>query len=46
MLGTIQSYLKQLYDTEDDNLLQDMIRIGEATLKYYPNKLKYYQQRQ
>jgi tetratricopeptide (TPR) repeat protein len=37
MLATIQSYLKQLYDTEDDNLLPNMIQIGEATLKYYNN---------
>jgi tetratricopeptide (TPR) repeat protein len=35
LLETIQSYLKQLYDTEDDNLLPNMIQIGEATLKYY-----------
>jgi tetratricopeptide (TPR) repeat protein len=35
MLGTIQTYLKELYDTEDDNLLPNMIQIGEATLKYY-----------
>jgi len=35
LLETIQSYLKQLYDTEDDNLLPYMIQIGEATLKYY-----------
>jgi hypothetical protein len=37
LLETIQSYLKQLYDTEDDNLLPNMIQIGEATLKYYSN---------
>lgn len=37
MLETIQSYLKQLYDTEDDNLLPNMIEIGENTLKYYSN---------
>lgn len=40
MLGTIQTYLKQLYDTEDDNLLENMKQIGEATLKYYPNNIE------
>ena len=40
MLETIQSYLKQLYDTEDDNLLPNMIKIGEATLKYYNNNVE------
>jgi tetratricopeptide (TPR) repeat protein len=35
ILATIQVYLKELYDTEDDNLLPDMIAIGDATLKYY-----------
>lgn len=40
MLGTIQTYLKQLYDTEDDNLLLNMIQIGETTLKYYHNAIE------
>jgi tetratricopeptide (TPR) repeat protein len=40
MLGTIQTYLKELYDTEDDNLLKNMIQIGEATLKYYNNNVE------
>ena len=40
MLGAIQTYLKQLYDTEDDNLLENMIRIGDVTLKYYPNNIE------
>jgi tetratricopeptide (TPR) repeat protein len=40
MLETIQSYLKQLYDTEDDHLLPNMIQIGEATLKYYPTNVE------
>ena len=39
-LETIQTYLKELYDTEDDNLLPIMIQIGEATLKYYKNNVK------
>lgn len=40
MLETIQSYLKQLYDTEDDNLLSNMIQIGEPTLKYYNSNVE------
>lgn len=40
MLGTIQTYLKQLYDTEDDNLLTNMIIIGDTALKYYPNNVE------
>jgi hypothetical protein len=40
MLSAIQSYLKQLYDTEDDSLLTNMIQIGEGTLKYYPNTVE------
>ncbi len=40
MLESIHSYLKQLYDTEDDNLLLNMIQIGEATLKYYNNNVE------
>lgn len=37
MLGSIQSYLKQLYDTENDSLLKNMKQIGDLTIKYYPN---------
>jgi tetratricopeptide (TPR) repeat protein len=40
MLGTIQEYLKQLYDTENDSLLKNMQQIGDATLKYYPNNVE------
>lgn len=40
LLGAIQKYLKDLYDTEDDNLLPNMIQIGEATLKYYPQNIE------
>jgi tetratricopeptide (TPR) repeat protein len=40
LLETIQSYLKELYDTEDDKLLPNMIKIGETTLKYYPNTVE------
>ena len=37
MLGSIQAYLKQLYDTENDNLLDNMKQVGDLTIKYYPN---------
>lgn len=40
LLDSIQSYLKQLYDTEDDNLLLNMIQIGEATLKIYKSNVE------
>jgi tetratricopeptide (TPR) repeat protein len=40
MLDNIQAYLKQLYDTEDDELLSNMIQIGETTLKYYPKSVE------
>jgi tetratricopeptide (TPR) repeat protein len=40
MLGAIQDYLKQLYDTENDSLLPDMIRIGEFTLQSYPDNVE------
>lgn len=40
MLGSVQTYLKNLYDTEDDSLLQNMLRIGDVTLKYYPDKVE------
>jgi tetratricopeptide (TPR) repeat protein len=37
MLGSIQSYLTQLYVTENDGLLENMKQIGDITIKYYPN---------
>lgn len=40
MLKTVQTYLKQLYDTEDDNLLPNMIEMGEKVLKHYPNNIE------
>lgn len=40
MLGTIQTYLKELYDSENDGLLPNMIQIGEATLEYYNNNVE------
>lgn len=39
-LETIQTYLRELYDTEDDNLLPNMIAIGEASLQYYHNSVE------
>jgi tetratricopeptide (TPR) repeat protein len=39
-LETIQTYLRELYDSEDDNLLPYMIQIGEATLNYYHNSVE------
>lgn len=40
MLSTIQQYLRELYDTQVDSLLENMKQIGEATLKYYPNDVE------
>jgi tetratricopeptide (TPR) repeat protein len=40
MLGAFQKYLKELYDTEDDSLLANMIEIGEAVLKYYNHNVE------
>jgi tetratricopeptide (TPR) repeat protein len=39
-LGTIQSYLKEMYETENDNLLPNMIQIGETVLRYYQNNIE------
>lgn len=36
LLENVHTYLRQLYDTENDNLLPSMIQIGEAAIKYYP----------
>jgi len=40
MLGTVQAYLKQLYDTENDSLLRNIIEIGDMTLTYYPRNVE------
>ncbi|HEY4150549.1 MAG TPA: hypothetical protein VGM41_16530 [Chitinophagaceae bacterium] len=40
MLETIQTYLKELYDTENDSLLDNIKRIGEVTIKYYPTSVE------
>jgi len=36
MLGSVYSYLKQLYETEDDSLLENIKQIGGLAIKYYP----------
>ena len=40
MLSSIQSYQLQLYNTEKDELLDNMKRIAETILKYYPNHIE------
>lgn len=40
MLSSIQNYQIQLYNTENDDLLENMKRIAEAVLKYYPDHIE------
>jgi tetratricopeptide (TPR) repeat protein len=40
MLSSIQNYQLQLYDTENDKLLDNMKRIAETVLKYYPDHIE------
>lgn len=40
MLGTIQSYQNQLYNTGNDSLLNYMGMISRAILKYYPDHIE------
>lgn len=40
LLGSIQEYQVQLYNTENDSLLDNMKRIAETVLKYYPNHIE------
>jgi tetratricopeptide (TPR) repeat protein len=40
MLSTVQAYLQQMYETEDDRLLENMKKIGEKALTYYPNDIE------
>lgn len=40
MLEAIQSYQVQLYNTENDDLLDNMKRIAEAVLKHYPDNVE------
>lgn len=40
MLDAVHSYMKQLYDTENDKWLVNMQRIGDVALFYYPNHIE------
>ncbi|MBU7570201.1 MAG: tetratricopeptide repeat protein [Flavobacterium sp.] len=40
MLGNIQSYVEQLYNTGNDNLLKNIKRISETVLKYNPKHVE------
>lgn len=40
MLSSIQNYQFQLYSTENDDLLDNMKRIAEIVLKYYPDHIE------
>ncbi len=40
MLSSIQTYQLQLYNTENDNLLDNMNRIAEAILEHYPDHIE------
>lgn len=40
MLSSIQEYQNQLYNTENDALLDNMKRIAETVLKYYPEHVE------
>jgi len=40
MLSSIQNYQLQLYNTENDDLLDNMKRIAETVLKYYPDHVE------
>ncbi|HOV98375.1 MAG TPA: tetratricopeptide repeat protein [Bacteroidota bacterium] len=40
MLSSIQDYQVQLYNTGNDSLLNNMKRIAEAILKYYPDHIE------
>jgi tetratricopeptide (TPR) repeat protein len=40
MLEAVHTYMKQLYDTEDDKLVVNMQRIGDVALFYYPNHIE------
>jgi tetratricopeptide (TPR) repeat protein len=40
MLSSIQTYQLQLYNTNDDDLLDNMRQIAESILKYYPDHVE------
>ena len=39
MLESIQGYVVQLYNTNNDDLLENMKQISESVLKYYPDNV-------
>ena len=40
LLDGLQGYILQLYETGDNRLLNNMMQIAEATLKYYPDNVE------
>lgn len=40
LLGSIQSYVNTIYNTEDDNLLPLIRQISETVIKYYPDHVE------
>lgn len=40
LLQSVQAYLKQLYDAENDSLLKNIQQIGEVVFKYYRNNVE------
>ena len=40
VLGSVQEYIRTIYDTEDDNLLPYMREISETVLKYFPDHVE------
>jgi tetratricopeptide (TPR) repeat protein len=40
MLDCVQDYVLQIYNTQDDSLLDNMMRISETILKYHPSHIK------
>ncbi|WP_299707761.1 tetratricopeptide repeat protein [uncultured Pontibacter sp.] len=40
LLGSVQDYIVQLYNTGDDALLEHMKRISETVLKHHPNHIE------
>jgi tetratricopeptide (TPR) repeat protein len=40
LLETVQSYLKDIYDTGNDDLLPGIVQAGETVLKYYKNRIE------
>ncbi|MFV0536520.1 MAG: tetratricopeptide repeat protein [Dysgonomonas sp.] len=39
LIESVQDYILQIYNTEDDNLLKYMKEISEGMLKYYPDEV-------